>query len=218
MSIDEKENDLPRPPSKDDVLIRPERSAWQMNACLNHAQNSDYGYRHGYRRAAFILAEWVNINGVDQDSLVFPIFHSYRHHVELMLKRLIETGCNLLGRGLTTHEMGLLKRHRLDKLWEAFGPILNEVSKSSHMEPPPKQELEGVESYIKQITDVDPESFSFRYSTSQVGAQSVPDVTHLNLLVFANYMERLCDYLDGIDGFFMYYKDSLDEIYSAGEY
>ncbi len=86
-----KDNQLPPPPSKHDVLIRPDRSAWQMNACLNFAHDSDYGYRQGYRRAGFILAEWVNQNGAEQDSLVFPIFHSYRHHVELMLKRLVTT-------------------------------------------------------------------------------------------------------------------------------
>ncbi len=81
------------------------------------------------------------------------------------------------------------------------------------MDPPPKEELDGVESYIKQITAVDPDSFSFRYSMSKDGKRSAPEITHLNLLVFANCMERLCDYLDGIDGFFMYYKDARDEMY-----
>lgn len=206
-------HDQPAPPHKDDVLVRSDRDAWQMNACLNLSRESDYGFRHGYRRAGFSLAEWVNNNGVEQDSLVFPIVHSYRHHVELMLKHLIRSGCSLLGREATSQETGTLRCHSLDRLWTAFMPILAAVSEASAMSPPPGDQLAGVESYIRQITAVDPGSDSFRYAYSRDGTPSiVQEITHLNLLVFANHMERLCDYLDGIDGCFTWYKDGLDEM------
>ena len=105
-----------------------------------------------------------------------------------MLKRLIRSGCSLLGRDLTTQEAGVLKRHRLDRLWAAFMPILLAVSKASAMEPPPSDQLAGVESYISQMTAIDPESYSFRYVYSIDGTPSeVQEITHLNLLVFVSY-------------------------------
>ncbi len=64
------------------------------NACLN-IDGSDSGYRHGYWRAPKLLADHVSSSGRDQDLLVYPIVHSYRHHVELTLKHLIVLGSYL---------------------------------------------------------------------------------------------------------------------------
>lgn len=150
--------------------------------------------------------------------MVFPIVHNYRHHLELMLKRLIRTGGTLLNRELTTHESGTLDRHKLDELWTVVAKILAEVCQSCDESPPPKEELAGIKSYVKQIAEVDPESYSFRYATSRKGEPSISGISHLNILVFANCMEKLCGSLDRIDSQFMYWQGLHDEMYSGMDY
>jgi hypothetical protein len=63
--------------------------------------------------------------------------------------------------------------------------------------------MKGVNSYIQQLTDNDPDAQAFRYAVSKKGAASLPpNITHINIRVFADSMERLADFLDGLDAAF----------------
>jgi len=201
------------PPRKQDLLIGPDAEHPRLNACLNYMRGSskDYGYRRGYRKAAKILAEYVYETASEQDGLVFPIVHNYRHHVELVLKRLIVIGSSLIDRNLTEEVEKILVKHRLDLLWNAVKPTLFEVCKYAGWSEPDNDHIEGVDSYIRQLTEVDPDSYSFRYAASKKGDPLVSGVTHLNIYVFAKHMEQLADYLDCIDSAFMALKDTKDE-------
>jgi hypothetical protein len=90
------------------------------NACLNFGI-SEYAYRQGYRRAARLLADYVCNECRDQDLLVYPIVHNYRHHVELTLKQLIALGGFVpQDRVITPQIRGLLRKsHNLIQLWGA---------------------------------------------------------------------------------------------------
>jgi hypothetical protein len=201
------------PPRKQDVLVRPDAEHPMLNACLNymHGDSRDYGYRRGYRKAAKILAEYVCETASEQDGLVFPIVHNYRHHVELVLKRLIVVGSYLIDRDLSQGAKKIRFKHRLDLLWNEAKPILFEVCKSAGWSELDNDDIEGVDSYIRQLHEVDPDSFSFRYATSKKDDPSVPSVRHLNIRVFADHMEQLASYLDSIDSAYMALKDTKDE-------
>jgi len=104
------------------------------------------------RSGAYLQAlktEW------EQDFLVFPIAFLYRHHIELTLKRLIILGALLADQRLTEVEKKHLKRHRLDFLWSILKGLLVAVYDL------PKEDIEGIESYVSQLNQVDPESQSF---------------------------------------------------------
>jgi len=157
------------PPRKQDVLVRSDAERPALNACLNYIPgvSRDYGYRLGYRKAAKILADYVCETASEQDGLVFPIVYNYRHHVELVLKRLIHVGSYLVDRELTKGDEVALGKHRLDLLWNAVRPILFEVCKDAGLSKPDNDDIEGVDSYIRQLNDVDPDSYGFRYATSK---------------------------------------------------
>ncbi len=59
---------------------------------------------------------------------------------------------------------------------------------------------EGIDSYIRQLTELDPDSYSFRYTRSKKGTPSLPaELQRINLRHFSEMIERLADYLDGLN-------------------
>ena len=77
---------LPPPPRREDVLFRSDRELWLTNACMT--RGNEFVYREGYRRGAKQLVDDVCAAVRHQDVLIYPIVYLYRHHVELILKRL----------------------------------------------------------------------------------------------------------------------------------
>ena len=60
--------------------------------------------------------------------------------------------------------------------------------------------LEGVDACIRQLSQVDLDSFAFRYPYSKKGDRSLPDtLSYINIRHFAEVMDRLASYIDGID-------------------
>jgi phytoene dehydrogenase-like protein len=168
------------------------------NACLR--QGDDYAYREGYRRGAQILVRAVGATAQDQDFLVYPIVFLYRHYVELVLKEIIRRAPYLIERELTAAEKKHLDDHRLDVLWQDFKPMSSAISEASGWAKLPKKGVEGIDDYIRQISEIDPSSYSLRYAYSKKGDPSLPKrLTHINLRHFGDLMERLSNYLWGID-------------------
>ncbi len=195
---------------------------WQSNACI--AQwDADWAYSNGYRRAAERLAAYVCEAGDGQDVLIYPVVYLYRHHVELVLKAIIKSASGLLNRELTEQDLKTLGRHALRGLWQTARPLLNPVCDRADNPPFPVADLEGVDSYIRQIHEHDPDGLRFRYGTlkakgaSQSGFRSSlnPRLKLVNVRVFAAAMEKLADYLEGIEGWFVVLEDAKAEIRRA---
>lgn len=191
----------PEPPRKEDVLSRDDLPDGMNNACLNVTWGDDeHGYTEGYRRGARLLVEHVIEHQRNQDYLVYPIIFLYRHHIELALKNLIGHIPYLLDQELTEAEEKYLGKHRLDLLWQNLKPKLGAMADAAGWTRLPTDELEAIDSYIRQLTALDPDSFSFRYTRSKKGAPSLPaELKCINLRHFAEMMERLADYLDALD-------------------
>jgi hypothetical protein len=186
------------PPRKGERLFRGDLRDWKNNACLR--QGDDYAYREGYRRGAQILVQAVEATEQDQDFLVYPVVFLYCHYVELALKEVIRRAPYLIERELTQAEKKHLDDHRLDLLWEDFKPMSLAISRAAAWEELPKEDVEGIDDYIRQISEVDPRSYSLRYAHSKGGNPSLPEsLTHFNLRHFGDLMDRLTNYLWGID-------------------
>ncbi len=202
------------PPDKDDVLFRAAEN-WNANACMG-VTVSDWIYFTGFRRAAQLLAEHVCGTSKDQDFLVYPIVYLYRHHIELILKSIFESASGLLDRPLTEEDRRLLGRHGLLELWGAVRPLLNDVCDRASNPHFPAAELDGIDSHIRQIHEHDPDGQRFRYATVRAkgtrrGGGKVPSLKHLNLVnvrVFAETVEKLVSYLEGIDWWFSDLEDA----------
>ncbi len=188
----------PPPPRKGDKLFRGDLQDWKNNACLR--DGDEYAYREGYRRGAQVLVRAVEESACDQDFLVYPIIFLYRHHIELVLKRVIKQAPYLIERALTKAENDHLEQHRLDLLWQDFKPMAAAITKAAGWNELPTEDVEGIDDYIRQIFEVDPGSYSLRYAHSKKGGPSLPkDLTHINLRHFGELMERLANYLGGLE-------------------
>src|SRR5580700_1750778 len=98
------EDKMARPalPRKGDQLFLGDLRDWMNNACLNVMGNGDaFAYKAGYLRGAEVLIEYVGESGRDQDFLVYQIIFLYRHHIELMLKRIIRRAPYLIAASLS---------------------------------------------------------------------------------------------------------------------
>jgi hypothetical protein len=187
-------------PQKSDRLFRGDLRDWMNNACLNVTGNGDtYAYKAGYRRGAEILIDYVCQHGRDQDFLVYPIIFLYRHHVELMLKRIIRQVPYLIDGHFTEKQREHLEKHRLDLLWEDLRGMLPALCKAAGWDEADVQ-VAGIDNYVRQLSQLDADSFSFRYSHSKKGKQSLPkNLKNINLRHFGDLMKRLADYLYGLD-------------------
>ena len=192
---------IPNPPRKEDVLFQDGLPDWQHNACVNVTWGGDdFGYQEGYRRGARLLVEHVLATQNDQDFLVYPIIFLYRHHIELTLKSIIRHTPYILDRSLTETEEQHLDRHRLDLLWQDLKPLFAAVCKAAGWKRLSTANEQGVDSHIRQLTALDPDSFSFRYMRSKKGELSLPaEMKRINLRHFAETVERLADYLQALD-------------------
>jgi hypothetical protein len=188
----------PPPPRKGDKLFRGDLRDWKNNACLR--DGDEYAYRAGYRRGAQLLVKVVGETARDQDLLVYPIIFLYRHHIELALKRIIRQAPYLVERPLTKLENDHLEQHRLDWLWQDFKPMAAAISKAAGWDELPAEDVAGIDDYIRQLYEVDPRSYSLRYAHSKKGDPSLPrELTHINLRHFGELMERLSNYLEGLE-------------------
>src|SRR6478609_5485267 len=149
------DHDIPLP-NKDDVLFRGNFPDWQNNACTN--KPSSYSYAEGYKIAAQRLIKHVVETGEDQDFLVYPIIFLYRHHIELLLKSILEQLPYLLDKKLKTNHCS----HNLAELWNDLKSLIGEVSEACGWENLSLNAIEGIDCYICQPTHADPKSFTFR--------------------------------------------------------
>ena len=206
------------PPNKDDVLFRPDTDS-ETNACIGNTMG-DWLYWTGFRRAAEHLAQHICDTGSEQDFLVYPMVYLYRHHIELVLKSIVECASGLLDRPLTDDDHKILGRHGLLELWQAARPLLNPVCARANNSPFPEGELEGIDSYIRQIHEHDPNGQNFRYATVKAGGKGRPRTKKpslrpglklVNVRVFAISMVKLLSYLEGIESWF----GDLEDAYAA---
>jgi hypothetical protein len=193
----------PTPPSPrtGDRLFRADLPDLSNNARLTPYGDGQIAYMEGYRRGAKVLVEHVTAgSGHDKNCLVYPILFLYRHHLELALKRIIRRVPKLLRRSLTKDENDHLGKHRLDWLWQDLKPTLTEIFEAVGWEKPERIDTEGVDDYMHQMSQLDQNGFGSRYAHSKRGDRFLPkDLTHINIRHFAEMMDRLVSYIDGID-------------------
>jgi hypothetical protein len=169
---------------------------WQANACVASGFD-DIIYQDGYRQAALYLVEYLCDKGSRQGFLIYPIIYLYRHHIELTLKSIIRTAYSLLATGKSSDP---LTQHDLSKLWTLARPLLNAVSEIADNSAFPLDDLEGIDSYIRQMHEHDPDGQRFRYPTTRKGTPSLRSgLSSINIRDLSNALEKLADYLEGTD-------------------
>ncbi len=183
----------PPAPQKTDRLNDPDLKGSAINIWINSNQ---FLYSAGYRLAAKNLTAQLLKDTSDKAVLFYPIFFLYRHHIELLLKRMIRNATRLLNQNLTEEQRHRLGRHKIDDLWMDLSPMLAGLSSSSGCD---EAVLDGISSYIKQIAELDPDGQRARYSHTTRGDQSMSADNPMDFENFTRFMETLADCLEYID-------------------
>lgn len=130
--------------------------------------------------------------------MIYPLMYLYRHYIELRLKMLLKNVLELLDETETERLNELLDGHSLEPLWQNIAARLPAVCEIGNERPIPKEDTSGVYSYIRQLVEHDPDGQRFRYHVSKTGETSLKDTRYVNSRQFAQRMEQLAEYLDGM--------------------
>jgi hypothetical protein len=176
---------------------------WMNNACVNFGYPEE-GYVGGFLRAADLAVEHVISTGTDQDYLVYPIVFGYRQYLELRLKGLLRDASNLLNEPAPSDR--LMGKHKLIPLWRELRPLLDRVFSAE------SDQLDLIGGRIEEFSEMDPDSYTFRYATTKIGTLSLPeDLRHINLAHLRTVMAKIALMLDGADvGISVYLENKAD--------
>lgn len=124
----------------------------------------------------------------------------------MTLKSIIGSAALVIDYTLTKGDLDTLGHHDMAKLWKLARPMLNPICELGGESPLPPDDLEGIDSYINQLHQHDSNGQCFRYSTTKVKGQKVrgipslpANLTYIDVRNFAASMEKLADYLEGLD-------------------
>lgn len=177
----------------------------------------DWFYSSGFRRAAHHLARQMSDTGTEDHFLIYPVIYLYRHYFELILKAIIASAHRLLNKEPTKQDFKTLADHGLLQLWQVAEPLLNPVCECAGTTTFPASELEGVTSYILQIHEHDPDGQRFRYGTKKPKGNILncpslsPELDLKNVRALATALEKLADYLESIEWWFVELEDAKAE-------
>ncbi len=174
-------------PQEEDVLLSRKDADWRMNACLGY-QYDENGIRiEGFRRAADILVHHIATHGSGQDHLIFPIANMYRHHLELLLKDIIQLGAHLKDQKV------IPKGHKLLPLWEQCKQTLNEIWEAKES----VENFQQIERILRELTALDPDGQNFRYGRRTDGTKPLQNVEIINIESFAIAIGKVSNLLSG---------------------
>ncbi|TKJ37407.1 MAG: hypothetical protein CEE38_07855 [Planctomycetes bacterium B3_Pla] len=176
---------------KSEVIFGHGTNGW--NACLDTYINFSQLARY-YRESANELLERSVKNTSKLDVHIYSAVFLYRHSVELFLKDLIWASNCLLGNGKPYPKI-----HNLVKLWNDLRPKIDLLWKSDgpvDSEPLDKKQLRDVKKLLEEITEYDPESFSWRYPFDKEGKRTNSDIHYINV---QNLYERFNQFLDNFE-------------------
>ena len=150
-------------------------------------------YTDSYKNVADRLVKWYGEEH-REDSLVYPIMFLYRHYLELQLKSLLRK--LFLFHGL---QCSYPQTHKLDDLWCTVRQLMEEIC------PQDTEDNKHIEARIKEFSQIDPDSESFRYPDRKRNPrfENVPkqDRDYINLFQVRRIVQAMQDRLRCMDEF-----------------
>jgi len=174
----------------------------------------DFGaFAKGYSSAANTLAEQLIKKVNFPDYQAYPVVFLYRHSFELNLKNVIYWSARLLAfKGVEDIGERLYNTHNLIKLAANAERIL---LKAFPDDPDLHEFVQDVVSTAKEFSDIDPDSYSYRYPISTRGDYSTRLGQSVNLSSLSDHMDSLLENLDAINFGLNLETDIEQEVYEA---
>lgn len=166
-------------------------------------------YIDGYKNSADILVHQALEDGsyAVLDTFVYPIVYLYRHYVELTLKDIYL----LNTKDSEDDKIKTIDRcqHNLMKMWFKAKPLISSSFPKDDM-----SVLDVVEDYISQLSEVDIQSFAFRYPITKRLSPVRDKAMFINLPNLAACMRELEYFLYSVSAGMDYQRECEGETMS----
>lgn len=204
--------------SKDDILFskidRENYSVSEQNIAFVQHNFSDAhafsNYIRGYKLSADATYDSfiTTIDKSVKDTIYYPLCFMHRHIAELYIKFLY---VGLIGNSKEDYKDFFFKNgHNLIKLWQNIQPKLFSLARRVGY----KYNSGAITSYVRQISDIDKMSFTFRYPTEKDGEKALKETFLFDVKLFHERMKQLYIEFDtillNIDGQLEKFKESPD--------
>jgi hypothetical protein len=175
----------------------------ERNVVLNfrRAPESEFDvYTRPFHEAARVLAHRALRRRGFRDLDALPIVFLYRHALELTMKALVLEGnrrMDLHGEGLPDEQLWkVLDGHRLTALLPHIRRVFTFVGWKWWWDDPQIRTFSDVRQVLRDLEEVDPTSFAFRYPTDKRGQGAVPHHFEFSLHKFVTVIDPLIEALD----------------------
>ena len=186
-------------PRRGDKLFSNEGENPASKACIGPYSGWEY-YTMGYKKAAALLVQHVVDKRQNQDTLIYPAVFLYRHYIELLLKQIIKNGSMIISESCKIPHL-----HNPWDLWTVSKRIIMKAWPDGD-----KKELNIVEECIREISEIDPGSTTFRYPVKKTGGFPIPaERTRIDLQNLGEVMRRLGRFLEGCEAAISEIADSM---------
>lgn len=165
---------------------------------FTHTPSYDFGiFAKGYKLAANSIAKELIETNRFPDYQAYPVVFLYRHALELHLKNIIYRVAKLLfykyiedidQKLYNSHDLSMLSHKAYDILIKAFPD-----EQTLH------QLLKEVVGIAEEFSEIDPNSYAYRYPINREGKHSTQRNQIVNLQSLATHMDNLLSKLDVID-------------------
>ena len=180
-------------------------SDWWHNAVVSQFGTSWYVYAEGYRTAADLLVASASKDRSSVNFLIYPIVFLYRQYVELSLKSMLRDSATLLCR-----DIPLSTRHELGPLWSQLTPLLKEALGTNLT----KRELQVLTNLVRQFSDSDPTSQTFRYPEQTDGSPARFPETHINIRRLRDEVTNAATVVERVGNYIVILLDQQNEFAS----
>ena len=172
----------------------------------------DFGsYAKGYHKAAKLLTDIFFTKNGYADYEGYPIVFLYRHAFELNLKNIIYWGVRLSEfKNLENFDNTLHNHHSLVELAKESTKILNVLFKNDAAL---KDVIKNINLIAKEYTDLDKDSFSYRYPIDKKGNYSSTEHQIVNITSLSSCMEDLLNSMEAINFGLNVETDQIQEIF-----
>jgi len=150
-------------------------------------------YARAYWRAAKTLAEHMPLDcGPQSDFDASPVIFLYRHAAELYMKGLI------LGPGKKLlpdppNEKEVCKDHSIRRLLPTLREVLIALDWTVDSDFGGFKSINDIEAALKDLDELDPVSFAFRYPITKDMRSSVPNQFQFSAAAFCKEMDAVCE-------------------------
>lgn len=188
-------------------------STW-ISVSFTPSPKYDFGdFAKGYFSSASMLAKQLIEKTYFPGYDAYPVIFLYRHSFELNLKNIIYWSARLLAfKGVENIGEKLYNTHDLIKLAKNVEIILLKAfPKDSDL----RDVVQSIVSTAQDFSEIDPDSYSYRYPISTKGDYSTRPGQSVNLLSVSKHMDNLLENLDTINFGLNLETDIAQEVYEA---